>query len=48
MKNNNSMIKDIIREDKNQTKLNNKTKKQEKYVAPVVYNDTPPICQPRS
>ncbi len=43
MKNNNSMIKDIVREDKKQTKLNNKIKKQEKYVAPVVYNDTPPI-----
>jgi len=41
--NNQDLIKDIIKDDKTQTKLNNKIKKQEKYIAPVVYNDTPPI-----
>ena len=41
--NNQDLIKDIIKDDKKQTKLNNKIKKQEKYIAPVVYNDTPPI-----
>jgi hypothetical protein len=38
-----TIIKEILEEDKKQTKLNNKIKKQEKYIAPVIYNDTPPI-----